>query len=175
MLGKVIVSSHNIEEMIRELSADIDSHYNKLVSETNPLVVISVLKGSFIFTSDLIRHMYVPLVVDFIGVESYDGNHSTQSVRLTKGITTPIKDCHVLIVEDIIDTGLSMNFLINYLSAFNPKSLKICTLLYKKENCKFPIEINFLGTDIPNIFVVGYGLDFKGMHRNLTSIREWRE
>ncbi len=178
MLGKVIVSAKNIEQIVHKLSSDIDCYYHDKCTEDNPLVILSILKGSVIFTSDLIRHIYTPLVLDFIEVDSYEGTQSKQTVRLTKGLTKPITGSHVLIVEDIIDTGLTMKFLVNYLNTFNPKSLSICTLLYKKENCRFPLHpntIDFIGTEVPNKFLVGYGLDANQLFRNLTNIREWKE
>ena len=173
MLGKVLIPTHTIEHIVGELAAQIDSWYFGKIQEENPLVIISVLKGSVIFTSDLIRKLQTPLVLDFLEVESYEGTQSKQTIKLTKGLSMPIVGKDVLVVEDIIDTGLTMKFLVNYLSAFNPKSFRICALLYKKENCKYPIKIDFLGTEVPNIFVVGNGLDYMGMYRNLTSIREW--
>jgi len=174
LLGKVIIPTHTIEHIVGDLAAQIDSWYFGKIHEENPLAIVCILKGSILFTSDLIRKLQVPLVLDFLEVESYVGTQSKQTVRLTKGLSMPIAGKDVLIVEDIIDTGLTMKFLVNYMSAFNPKSLRICSLLYKKEKCKYPVKIDFLGTEVIDIFVVGYGLDFQGMYRNLTSIREWK-
>ncbi|MCD6273863.1 MAG: hypoxanthine phosphoribosyltransferase [Deltaproteobacteria bacterium] len=134
-------------------------------------VLIGVLKGSFVFLSDLVRHLSIPVKIDFIAVSSYGSSASSSGeIRLTKHHDIEIKDRDILIVEDIIDTGLTISFIINYLQSFRPKSIKICTLIDKHERRKVNINIDFKCHVVKNGFLVGYGLDFAKKFRELPDI-----
>jgi hypoxanthine phosphoribosyltransferase len=135
------------------------------------LVVIGILKGSFIFLADLVRQIDLPITCDFIGISSY-GNATTSSgvVQITRDLSHSIENKNVLIVEDIIDTGLTMQYLLENLKTRRPQRVKICTLLHKPSNTRVSTPIDYLGFSIPNEFVVGYGLDYAGRFRNLPFI-----
>lgn len=131
------------------------------------LVLVGVLKGAFVFLGDLMRKIDLPLAVDFLRVESYEKTTSSGAVRIMTDLTQPIEGKDVLIVEDIIDTGRTMQFLLEHLRAKKPASLKVCSLLFKPGRNIIPVIIDYLGFEIPDVFVVGYGMDFKGKYRNL--------
>lgn len=137
------------------------------------LVAVGVLKGSFMFYADLIRAIDADLTCDFIGVSSYaDGMQSSGEVKLTLDLSKTIRDRHVLLIEDIVDTGLTMNFLKRHLAAHKPKSLVTAALLLKPDALKEKCEVDHVGFKIPNDFVVGYGLDYQGYFRNLPYIAQ---
>lgn len=149
-----------IAELGAEISADLADSQN--------LVVVCVLKGALVFMSDLIRHLPHNVTCDFLRLSSYQGGtQSTGTVRFDFDLTQPIKGKDVLIVEDIVDTGLSMSFLLKALSAREPRSLKICTLLDKPARRKRDVPITYTGFQIEDRFVIGYGLDLEGRYRNL--------
>ncbi|MBL0700320.1 MAG: hypoxanthine phosphoribosyltransferase [Desulfosarcina sp.] len=134
-------------------------------------VLIGVLKGSFVFLSDLVRHLSIPVKIDFLAVSSYGSSASSSGeIRLTKSHDIEIKNRDILIVEDIIDTGLTISFIINYLQSFHPKSIKICTLIDKHERRKVNINIDFKCHVVKYGFFVGYGLDFAEKYRELPDI-----
>lgn len=160
---EVFKSSSTLKERVEALGEQIERDY--LGKE---LVLIGILKGSFIFLADLCRIIDLPLSIDFIGLASYVGTQSTGIVRITSDLTQPIEGKHVLIVEDIIDTGQTMDFLLKNLRTRRPASLKVCSLLFKPSRNIVPITIDYLGFEIPDVFVVGYGLDFEGKYRNLS-------
>lgn len=160
---EVFKSSSTLKERVEALGEQIERDY--LGKE---LVLIGILKGSFIFLADLCRIIDLPLSIDFIGLASYEGTQSTGIVRITSDLTQPIEGKHVLIVEDIIDTGQTMDFLLKNLRTRRPASLKVCSLLFKPSRNIVPITIDYLGFEIPDVFVVGYGLDFEGKYRNLS-------
>jgi hypoxanthine phosphoribosyltransferase len=144
----------------REISADL--------ADSENLVVVCVLKGAHVFMSDLIRYLPHNVTCDFLRLSSYQGGtQSTGNVRFDFDLTQPIKGKDVLIVEDIVDTGLSMHFLLKALSARDPRSLKICTLLDKPARRRREVPITYTGFQIENRFVIGYGLDLEGRYRNL--------
>ena len=159
---KVFKSFPDIKERVGKLGEQITQEY-----WGEELVVIGILKGSFIFLADLTRAIELPLAVDFIGLASYEGTESTGVVRITSDLADSIEGKHVLVVEDIVDTGLTMDFLLKNLRTQRPASLKVCSLLYKPDRNIVPVEIDYLGFEIPDEFLVGYGLDFDGKYRNL--------
>jgi hypoxanthine phosphoribosyltransferase len=135
------------------------------------LVLICVLKGSFIFAADLARRIRLPLRIEFFGVQSYGAQTSSSGVvQITLDLAHPIEGRHVLIVEDIVDTGLTLSYLSEQLRARGPKSLKICALLHKPARMQRAVDIDYLGFTIDDVFVVGYGLDHAERHRNLPYI-----
>jgi hypoxanthine phosphoribosyltransferase len=164
------ISSEEIAKKVKELGCDISANYPDLTGD-NPLVVISVLKGSFIFTADLIREIDLPVVVDFIGLQSYgDSTKSSGIVKITQDLSTQITGKNVLIVEDIVDTGLTLNYLTTILQARNPASIKVCTLLYKKSKSLSKKEPDYVAFVVDDLFFIGYGLDSKQVSRNLRGI-----
>jgi hypoxanthine phosphoribosyltransferase len=159
-----ILSREKIAERTRALGAQITKDY----AGTEELVVIGILKGSFIFMADLVREIDLPMSTDFIGLSSYgDETKSSGVVRLTQDLSKPIAGKDVLVVEDIIDTGLTMRYLLENLETRDPKSVKLASLLEKPTNNKSGIRAEYLGFEIEDKFVVGYGLDFKGQYRNV--------
>lgn len=165
-LGRVLITEEEISERVRELGKAVARDYTGL----DPLLV-GVLKGAVVFLADLIRVIDVPVTVDFIGVSSYGASARPSGVvKITSDLTLSIEDRHVLLVEDIIDTGRTINYLRRNLQTRHPKSLKLCALLDKAERREEAVEIDYLGFSIPSEFVVGYGLDFAGLYRNLSYI-----
>lgn len=136
------------------------------------LVVVGVLKGSFIFLADLVRQISLDIKIEFIGVKSYEGTESTGHVQITTDLTSDIKGQNVLLVEDIVDTGMTLDFLINTLKLKQPKTLKTCTLLSKPEAHVMKNTLDYVGFEISNEFVVGYGLDLNGQFRNIPYIAQ---
>lgn len=133
--------------------------------------MVCVLKGAFVFLADLIRAMDVFLKVDFIACSSYGSStESSGVVRILKDLDYPVEGKHVLLIEDIVDTGLTLNYILSLLKERRPKTLKVCALLDKPERRVVPVKIDYLGFKIPNEFVVGYGLDYNGQYRNLPFI-----
>ncbi|MCG9479596.1 MAG: hypoxanthine phosphoribosyltransferase [Actinomycetia bacterium] len=163
---KVLISEQELQEKITKLGQRITKDY----SGKNP-VLISILRGSFIFVADICRHIEIPVVFDFMAVSSY-GNSKVSSgiVRITKDLEFNIENKEVLIIEDIVDSGRTLNYLVKNLGARNPKSIEVCALLDKKVPRKQENKIKYKGFDIPNKFVVGYGLDFAEKYRNLPFI-----
>ena len=133
--------------------------------------MIGVLKGSVIFLADLVRHIALPVVVDFIGISSYgDATVSSGVVQITQDLSRPIEGKHVIVVEDIVDTGHTVHYLLENLATRRPASIKLCSLLHKPERAEREVTIDYLGFTIPNKFVVGYGLDVAQQYRNLPFI-----
>ncbi len=165
-LGRVLITQEEIGERVRELGKAVVRDYAGL----DPLL-IGVLKGAVVFLADLIRATDIPVTLDFIGVSSYGASiRSSGVVRITADLSVTIEDRHVLLVEDIIDSGRTINYLRRNLQTRHPRSLKLCALLDKAERREEEVEIDYLGFSIPNHFVVGYGLDFGGLYRNLPYI-----
>ena len=162
----VLFSQAEIESAVTRLAAEITAEYR----DKNPLL-IGVLKGCFIFMSDLVRMLDFPLEVDFIRLSSYgSGTKSSGKVKVVQGLKLEIKDRHVLVIEDIIDTGITAAFLLDYLKKKNPASVRFCVLTDKPSRRKVPVAINYLGLTVPDKFIVGYGLDCDGKYRNLPDI-----
>lgn len=163
---KKLISKEQIEVKINELARNISEYY-----EGKEVLVIGILKGAFIFMADLIRKLDLKTEVDFVELSSY-GSHTetTGEVKFVKGLSTEIKNKEVLIVEDIIDTGLTISYLLNFLKKKDPKSLKICALADKPSRRKIDVSIHFLGFTVPNKFIIGYGIDYNHNYRNLPEI-----
>lgn len=166
-IEKVLISKEDIDNRIIEMAAEIDEYYKNI---EKPLVVIGLLKGSFIFMSDLVKLMSTPLEVDFMSVSSYGNSMENTEVTINKDIETHIKGRDLLIVEDIIDTGITLKKIEEIFATRNPKSMKICTLLNKPSRRKKEVLIDFNGFDIEDHFVGGMGLDFAQKYRNLPYI-----
>jgi hypoxanthine phosphoribosyltransferase len=158
---KILYSKETIQKRVKELAGQISKDY-----AGRELIVIGILKGAFIFMADLIREISIPCRVDFARLASYgDGSESLGKVVMTKDIETSIKDKDILIVEDILDTGLTMQYFVDWLKERNPKSLRICVFLDKRKRRKVSFEADYVGFTIEDGFVVGYGLDFNEMYR----------
>jgi hypoxanthine phosphoribosyltransferase len=164
-----LVDVHLSEAVLRQRVAEMGAAITRDYAD-KPLVVIGVLKGSFIFLADLVRAIDLPLQVDFIGISSYQGTKTTGVVQITSDLTRPIDGKHVLLVEDIVDTGLTMRYLLENLGTRRPASVKIAALLEKPSRAQVKIDIDYKGFVIPDEFVVGYGLDWDGRLRNLPFI-----
>jgi hypoxanthine phosphoribosyltransferase len=163
-----LISQHNIAKRVSELGAMITEHYQQS-SET--LVLVGVLKGSIVFLADLCRAIDLPVELEMMGVSSYgEATKTSGVVRITQDLVRPTKDKHVLLVEDIFDTGLTLKYLVENLYAREPKSIKICALLKKQGTARVDIPIDFVGFSIADEFVVGYGLDVAERFRNVPMI-----
>jgi hypoxanthine phosphoribosyltransferase len=158
----VLISEQEIRARVAEMGRAITRDYGG-----KDLVVVGVLKGSFIFLADLVRAIDLPLAVDFIAISSYQGTRSTGVVQITSDLTRPIEDKHVLLVEDIVDTGLTMRYLLENLGTRKPASVKVCALLEKPARAQVKVPIDYKGFVIDDKFVVGYGLDWDSKLRNL--------
>ncbi|MGC6518230.1 MAG: hypoxanthine phosphoribosyltransferase [Candidatus Puniceispirillaceae bacterium] len=164
---EILISEAEITARINALAHEITNHYN----DTRQLVVVGLLRGSFVFIADLVRHLDLPVEVDFMTVSSYgDKMVSSRQVRIIQDLETSIKDRDVLIVEDIIDTGHTLHQVVDILKTRDPKSLKICTLLNKPSRREIEVPIDWVGFDIPDEFVIGYGIDYAQQGRNLPHI-----
>jgi hypoxanthine phosphoribosyltransferase len=161
----VLLSEQVLAGRIAEMGAAITRDY-----AGKPLKLVGVLKGSFMFMADLARAIDLPIKIDFIGTASYQGTVSTGVVRITTDLSRPIEDEHVLLVEDIIDTGLTMKYLLENFATRRPASVRTCALLEKPSRAKVKVPIDYRGFEIPDAFVVGYGLDWDGRMRNLPYI-----
>lgn len=162
---KILISKKDIKKLVEKLADQLNQDF-----ETEELIAICVLKGSIIFFADLIRRLKMPIILDFIQLSSYSGAETTGKVNIIKDLSVDIKDKNVLIVEDIIDTGLTLKCLKAILLKRQPKCLKVITLLDKPSRRKVKIKADYTGKKIPDEFVVGYGLDFKEQYRNLPHI-----
>ena len=159
------ISEQDISNRVKEISNQISSLYH----DKNP-ILIGILNGSFIFMSDLIRHLNIDCEIDFIKISSYVGKKSSGDIYMSKGLDLDIRNRSVIIVEDIIDSGKSINYLYDYISNLNPKDMAFISLLAKKSVSKLGFKIDFIGFEISSEFVVGYGLDYNQKLRNLKSI-----
>lgn len=165
-VSNTLISQKEIEAKVIELAKKIEKDY-----ENQELLVVGVLKGAFVFVSDLVRNINLDLLIDFMAVSSY--GMSTQSsgvVKINKDIEMDITGKNVIIVEDIIDTGLTLKYIKEYLSGKNAKSVRICTLLDKPSRRKCDVEVDYIGFEIEDLFIVGYGIDCKEKYRNLPYI-----
>ncbi|RQD77323.1 MAG: hypoxanthine phosphoribosyltransferase [Candidatus Syntrophonatronum acetioxidans] len=167
---KVIIKSKEVENKVTEIGKEISLDY-----KGKDLVLISVLRGSVYFAVDLSRKLTIPFVLDFISISRYgEKSDSTGIVRITKDLDVNIAHKHVLVIEDIVDTGLSLSYLLRNLKTRNPESLKVCTLLNVAARRIVDVPIHYKGFDLPDIFVVGYGLDHNENYRNLLHIAEYK-
>ena len=165
-IEKVLLTEDQLEQRIKELGAEITRDY-----QGKELVLAAVLRGSYVFMADLTRAIDLPLTVDFMAVSSYGaGTVSSGQVEIKKDLSDPIEGKNLLIIEDILDSGNTLYYLMDVLSARHPASIRICTLLDKPERRAKPIEADYKGFTIPDAFVVGYGLDYNEKYRNLPYI-----
>ncbi len=161
-----LYSQREIQKKIKELAGTISRDYRK-----EELVLIGVLKGAFVFMSDLARNLTIPVKLDFVRLASYGSQSRSQGkIRLTKAIELPIRDKHILVIEDIVDSGLTLKFLLDFLNKENPKSVRICALIDKTERREVPIHVDYVGFSISKGFIVGYGLDFDEQYRHLPGL-----
>ena len=165
-LGEVYLSAEQIKDRVKKLGKMISATY-----QDKDLVLLGILKGSFVFMADLVRNIKIPHSLDFMAISSYEGvEGSPEAVKILKDLDESITGKHVVIVEDIIDTGLTLGYLIRHLEARNPASINVCTLLDRSIRRIVPLPISFTGFDIPDVFVVGYGMDYRQLYRNLPSL-----
>lgn len=163
---RVLIPSEQIQARIRELGAEIDRDHPE-----GPIYLVAILKGACIFLADLARAMERPARIDFIGISSYGkGKTSSGEVKLTKDLDTSIEGASVVVVEDIVDSGVTLTYLLHVLKQRKPRSLKIAALLDKPERRLRPVEVSYVGFQIPDEFVIGYGLDYAEEYRNLNDI-----
>ncbi len=164
-LEEILIDEQTLQARIRELGEKISVDY----ADASDLLLICVLKGGMLFLADLMRHISVPHHIDFMSVSSYgaQARQSSGAVRIEMDLHSDIAGRNLLIVEDIIDSGYTLDYILRILMARQPASVKICTLLSKPERRKVPIDVNYIGFEIPNKFVFGYGLDLDEFYRNL--------
>ena len=163
---KEMISEEKVKERIRELGAEISKAY-----EGKSLHLICILKGSIFFTCELARHITVPVTIDFITVSSYgNGKTSTGKVSIIRDLTEGIQARDVLVIEDIVDTGRTLSYLLEMLKERKPASLKLCTLLDKPNRRTHPVDVDYVGFEVPDEFIVGWGLDYAQNYRNLPYI-----
>jgi len=161
--GRVVISEAELETRIAELGGALARDY----AGREP-VLVGVLQGAFMFMADLVRAIPIDLATDFIGLSSYDGGaKSSGQVRLVSDLSIPIADRDVVIVEDIVDTGLTLEYLRRNLEARRPRSVRVCVLADKAGRRRMPPPLEYVGFTIPDVYVVGYGLDYQGFYRNL--------
>jgi len=162
-LEKVLITEEQITARVGEMAAQIDTDY-----AGREVLLVGVLKGAVMIMADLSRRMHTELTMDWMAVSSYgSGTKSSGVVRILKDLDTDIDGRHVLVVEDIIDSGLTLSWLVANLRSRNPASVEVATLLRKPESAKVEVDVRYIGFDVPSEFVVGYGLDYAGRYRNL--------
>jgi hypoxanthine phosphoribosyltransferase len=162
-IGEILVQQDDLTHRVRELGQEVSRDY-----DGRELLMVGVLKGAIFFLSDLMRELDVPCEVDFMAVASYGSStDSSGIVRILKDLDAPIEGRHVLVVEDIVDSGLTLSYLLRTLNARNPATLEVCALLTKPERRKVELPIRYVGFEIPNRFAIGYGLDHAERYRNL--------
>jgi len=170
-IDRILISEDEIQNRVAEMAAEIDRDYQN----AGPVVLIGILKGAFIFTADLSRKLSIPHSVDFMSISSYgDTSVSAGAVRLILDLRKPIVDQHVVVVEDIVDSGKTMHYLYQTLMGRQPASLKTCTLFKKKRN-SLEVPLDYVGFELPDVWVVGYGLDYADTHRTLPYIAALKE
>jgi len=167
-IGRVLVSEEELQARITEIAARVSADY-----AGRELLVIGVLKGAIFFIADLVRRITVPCELDFMAVSSYgSATHSSGVVRILKDLDIPIAGRHVLLVEDVIDSGLTLSYLLKNLASRKPASLEICSLLTKPGHKRLKMPTRYIGFDLPDVFVIGYGLDHAERYRELPYIAE---
>ena len=165
---RTVITKEQIEQKVKELGNLLSRDYGN-----EEIVLVCNLKGAFIFLADLCRHISSSVSIDFIATSSYKGTKSTGDVRIIKDLKMDIRGKNILLVEDIIDTGYTVDYIIKYLKLHEPKSIRICTLLDKAEMRKVHIDIDYTGFVVPNKFLIGYGLDFNERYREIDYIAEF--
>ena len=166
-LSRLVVSTNQIQSRVKELADQISADF----TGGEPLYIVGILKGAFIFLADLTRNLAVPHTVDFMALSSYGKTTTSGAVRILMDLREPIEGKHVIIVEDIVDTGHTLDYLYRVLKGRKPASLNNCVLV-RKERDNLSIPVDYLGFNIPDVWVVGYGLDFADKHRTLPYIAE---
>ncbi len=161
----ILIKEDDIKKRVKELGKEINNDYKN----RNP-ILIGVLKGAFVFLADLLRELEIPVEIDFLGISSYEGTKSSGVVRITQDLSLKIEDRDVILVEDIVDSGRTINYIINNLRTRQPRSIAVCTLLNKKSARVIDVPLTYIGFNIPQVFVVGYGLDYEKKFRNLKHI-----
>ena len=162
---KVLIDQKSIQKRLQELANELDNYY-----KDKEIVVICIMRGSVFFTVDLTMKMNTKMKIEFLTISSYEGTESTGQIRLIQDLRESIEGKNVLILEDIVDTGISMNYTLEYLKTKKPKSIKLCTLVNKQERRKIEVPIDYIGFEIPNKYIVGYGFDIDNYYRNLPYI-----
>ncbi len=162
---KVLITKTILQRRIKELAKEIEKDY-----EGKELTIICILKGSIFFTSDLTKNMNKDITIEVMRVSSYEGTNSTGVIKLKLDLDEPVTNKHILIIEDIIDSGKTLSYLIDYLKAQNPASMKLCTLLDKPQRRVIDVKVDYTGFKIANHFVIGYGMDLDEKYRNLPAI-----
>lgn len=163
---KVLIPNGDVQQAVARLAAEIRHDY-----QGKDLLVMGILKGSFVFMADLVRYLYLPVEVEFVRLSSYGScTVSSGKIKLLQRICSPVKGRNVLVVEDIVDTGQTIAFFLDYLKKKKPASLKLCALLDKPDRRKVPVEIDYLGFEVPDKFIVGYGIDWNEKFRHLPDI-----
>lgn len=166
MIGSILFPEEHIKIRVKNLAEEISTDFKSKISEENPLVLLTVLKGAHFFAADIAREMAIPIRMDYIRLKSYSGTKTTGRVDIVHRPACELKDQHILIIEDIVDTGLSLECLVKYLSTHQPASIKVCALLCKP----LLMPLDYAGFTCPDCFVVGYGLDYNEQYRNLPYI-----
>ena len=162
------IPQEEIDQQVARVADCIKQDY-----AVKPLILVGVLKGAIVFLADLMRRLTMPVEIDFVRLSSYGlGAETSGTVHISKDVELPIQDRHVLIVEDIIDSGYTMKYLVDYLASRQPKSIKVCALVDKYERRKVEFQADYVGFRLEKGFIVGYGLDYSERHRNLTGISE---
>ena len=162
-IERILITEEEIQAKVKELGERISCDY-----EGKELVLVGVLKGAAVFLSDLIRHITIPVTYDFVAISSYGMTTSTSGVvRIVKDLDESVESKHVLIVEDIVDTGLTLKYLIEFLRSRDVASLKVCALLDKPSRRKVEVPLHYVGFTVPDVYLVGYGLDYNQKYRNL--------
>ena len=167
-MRKIILSNEDIQNICKLIGSQLSTRYR--FNDTPP-VFIGVMKGAIPFLTDLVNHCDIPLFIDYIQIGSYNGTESTGTVILKKDVTLDIRNKDIVIVEDVVDSGISMNFLVDYFNKkYQPKSIVTVALLDKKSNRKIPFELDFYGKEVGNEFLMGYGLDYNDLWRNTKEV-----
>lgn len=161
----VFISKESIEKRVKELAEMINRDY-----QNQEVIIVCVLNGSFIFCADLVRYLTVPVQIEMVSLSSYEGTESTGEVSFRLDVKQSLVGKNVILVEDIVDTGLTISFLLKHMKLKNLKSLKLCSLLLKRARLKIEVPVDYLGFDIEDKFVIGYGLDYDGRYRELPYI-----
>lgn len=161
----ILIKEEDIRKRIKEIGLEINNDYKN----KNP-ILIGVLKGAFVFLADLLRELNIPVEIDFLGISSYTGTKSSGVVRITQDLSLNIEDRDVILIEDIVDSGRTLDYIINNLRTRKPRSIAVCTLLNKKDARVIEVPLTYIGFNIPKVFVVGYGLDYENKFRNLKYI-----
>ena len=163
---KILINKEQIADYVAQLADQLREDYR-----SKDFLMIGILKGSFVFMADLIRALQIPLELDFIQISSYgSAKKSSGQIEIVQGLRARTEGRHIVIIEDIVDTGISLNFLLGYLAKQNPASVRICALLDKPSRRKMPVSIDYLGFTVPDKFIVGYGLDYDEQFRFLSDI-----